>query len=156
MKGTVKSFFQRSLKLITFSYIQPLYRYGIGLSSATTHVMKQFGLKQIVPPRFTMPIVRRERTFRSIVNYAATMDKDIASSWGARAQLGLQGEVCAAAAQSDEYMEWYGKNTLMFIGRGEATEQPAVDVPAADVLASDVPVEETHTQDEPTIPQKHV
>ena len=74
------------------------------------------------------------------------MVKDVASSWAARAQLGLRGEVCAAVAQSEEYMEWYGKNTLMFIGRGEATEPPTADVPA----------EETHTQDEPTIPQKHV
>ena len=56
-----------------------------------------------------MPIVRRERKFRSIVDSVAMMDKDVASSWGARAQLGLQGEVCAAAAQSNEYMEWYGR-----------------------------------------------
>ena len=118
--------------------------------------MKQFGLKQCVPPPFTMPIVRRERTFRSVVDYAATIDKEVASSWGARSQLGLQGEVCAAAAHTDEYMELYGNNTVMFIGRGEATERPADDVSASDVPASDVPAEETHTEDEPTIPQKHV
>lgn len=122
----------------------------------TWRVMKQFGLKQIVPPPFTMPILRRERTFRSVVDYAATMDKDVVSTWGARATLGLQGEACAAAAQSEEYMEWYTKNTLMFIGRGEATEQPASDVPASDVPTAEMLAEETRTEDEPTIPQKHV
>ena len=76
--------------------------------------MKQFGLKQIVPPHFTMPIVRQERMFRTVVDYVATMDKDVGSSWAARVELGLRGEVCATVAQSQDYMEWYGKNTLIY------------------------------------------
>ena len=51
----------------------------------TWRVMKQFGLKQLVPLPFTMPILRRERTFRAIVNYNKKMAEEVTSLWAARA-----------------------------------------------------------------------
>lgn len=77
------------------------------------------------------------------------MDEEIRSLWAARAQLGLHGEDCIAAEQSAEYMEWYSENTVMFIGRGDESEQPSVDKQEA------TQVEGFDKQDEPTIPQKH-
>ena len=97
-----------------------------------------------------MPILRRKRTFRAVVDYKEKMDEEIKSLWAARAQLGLHGGDCIAAEHSAEYMEWYGQNTTMFIGRGEETKQPMADEQAATQAKG------SSKQDEPTIPQKHV
>ena len=83
-------------------------------------------------------------------DYKAKMDEEFMSLWAARAELGLHGENCIAAEHSAEYMDCYGQNTIMFIGKGEQTEQPMPDEQA------DGQAEGSCKQDEPTIPQKHV
>ncbi|XXG73278.1 hypothetical protein AAC387_Pa07g2225 [Persea americana] len=43
--------------------------------------------------------------FRTVVDYAATMDKDVALSWAARAQLGLRGEAQDMVARIERALE---------------------------------------------------
>lgn len=54
------------------------------------------------------------------------MDKEVMALWATRWELGLHGEEDTAAQHSEEYLLWFGENTIMFIGRGENAEQPAV------------------------------
>ena len=87
IQGTARSFFSKVSKVdcsLLHSSIVLVF-YWIVKHHNTSRVMKQFGLKQLVQPHFTMPIVRRERTFRTVVDYVATIDKDVASSWAAKA-----------------------------------------------------------------------
>lgn len=66
--------------------------------------------------------------------------------WATRWELGLHGEEDTAAQHSEEYLLWFGENMIMFIGRGENAEQPAV---ATQADGPDMP-------DGPSVPKKHV
>lgn len=104
--------------------------------------MKQFGLKQLVPPPFNMPYLRVERIERMVIDYSSRMDEEVTALWAARKQLGLHGEKCTQPVHSEEYLLWYGANTVRHIGRVEHAERPEAEAPAQ--------------QAEPSIPQKYV
>lgn len=126
--------------------------------------MRQLGLIQLVSPPFNMPITRRERTFRHVINYRKKMDKEVEALWDARSELGLHGAEDTTTQHSKEYLWWFGGKTVLFIGREQHAEQPAVagqddesDVPTApDVLIISNVASTPDVPTAPTVPQKHV
>ena len=69
------------------------------------------------------------------------MDEDVEASWAAIDQLVLHGEKCKALGHSEEYLIWYGENSIMFIGKSYQREH-----------TDDNQAEETAKHAEPTIP----
>ena len=64
-----------------------------------------------------MPFVKKERAWRVVTDYNAMVDEEVDALWAARAQLVIKGEKCKATAHNEEYLTWYGDNSIMFIGR---------------------------------------
>ena len=49
--------------------------------------MKQFIFKQLVPPPFNIPFVKREQTWKVVTNYSTQVDEEVEALWAARTQL---------------------------------------------------------------------
>eukprot|EP00268_Persea_americana_P044168 TRINITY_DN4464_c0_g1_i16.p1 TRINITY_DN4464_c0_g1~~TRINITY_DN4464_c0_g1_i16.p1 ORF type:complete len:280 (-),score=29.87 TRINITY_DN4464_c0_g1_i16:1459-2298(-) len=78
-------------------------------------VMKQFGLNQVVPPTFRMPLLRVEKVERMSRDYTRIPPK-VSSMWDARVDVIVQGQKDASPTHTDEYFKWYIPNTRMHIG----------------------------------------
>ena len=104
--------------------------------------MKQLGLKQLVPPPFSVPYVRRECIERVVIDYNSHMDEYIVALWATRSQLGLHREKCTQPGHFEEYLVWYLAITIRHIGRVEHKESNEAEAPAQ--------------QANPFVPQKYV
>lgn len=78
--------------------------------------MKQFGLVQIVPPKFLRPLDRMERATLMQVNYKDKL-KDVNDMWNKRLQSIIKGDIDDGSPHSDVYFEWYKPITRLRIGR---------------------------------------
>lgn len=67
-----------------FTTDSPLISYWVLKHHPSSRVMKQFGLRQIVPPHFVRPIVRKENNGRSIIDWSQVHEEEV-KSWEARA-----------------------------------------------------------------------
>ena len=71
---------------------------------------------QLVSLPFNMPITRRERTFKHVIDYNKKMDKEVEPLWDERSDLGLHSVEDTTPLHSDEYLLWFGKNMVLFVG----------------------------------------
>ena len=78
-------------------------------------VIKQFGLSQVVPPPFQMPLLSVEKVERMYWDYTHISPK-VLSMWNAKVDVILQGQKDTSPAHTDEYFKWYIPNTGMRIG----------------------------------------
>ncbi|XXG76267.1 hypothetical protein AAC387_Pa08g0650 [Persea americana] len=104
-------------------------------------VMRQFGLRQTVPPCYVKPIIRKENKGRSIINWIL-MHEEKVKSWEARANNVLKRKGKSKGMEEDEetYMRWYEANTIMRIGRVRQCDEPQRDPsPQPDALSPTVP-----------------
>ncbi|XXG46971.1 hypothetical protein AAC387_Pa02g1692 [Persea americana] len=104
-----------------FSSSTVLIFYWIVERHNTCRVMKQFGFKQVVPPPFNMPFLRHERVERITIDYRKIED-GIEALWQDRRNMVLHGEKCTSSEHSDEYLVWYGFNTISHVGRRDRSE----------------------------------
>lgn len=77
-------------------------------------VSKKFGLRQTVLPPFSLPFKRNERIERCVIDYSQN-HPDVFKIWESRRNLVLSGKKGASKKHSDEYLIWYGLNTIMEI-----------------------------------------
>lgn len=121
--GYGKNFLQHIPKVDRdlFSSSTILIFYWIVERHNTCRVMKQFGFKQVVPPPFNMPFLRHERVERITINYSKIED-GIEALWQGRRNMVLHGEKCPSSEHSDEYLVWYGFNTIIHVGRRDRSE----------------------------------
>ena len=128
-----------------FNIDSPLISYWVLERHPSPRVMRQFGLKQTVPPRYITPIVRKENNGRSVINWSLVHEEGV-KSWEARANNVLKGKRKSKGGEEDEeaYMSWYEANTIMRIGHVRQRDKPQMDPPPQPNAPS------------PTVPQTRV
>eukprot|EP00268_Persea_americana_P061491 TRINITY_DN7776_c0_g3_i1.p1 TRINITY_DN7776_c0_g3~~TRINITY_DN7776_c0_g3_i1.p1 ORF type:complete len:124 (-),score=12.51 TRINITY_DN7776_c0_g3_i1:498-869(-) len=85
--------------------------------------MKQFGLNQEVPPSCSMPFTTVERVEKIVYDYSASGRVPSYALWDNRYRCVLKGKKLSLSAHTEEYMNWYRANTIMYISRGQAHEE---------------------------------
>ncbi|KAJ8633362.1 hypothetical protein MRB53_026698 [Persea americana] len=101
-----------------------LIHYWIMEYHNSNRVIKQFGLSQVIPPSFWMPLLRVEKVERMPRDYTHIPPK-VSSMWDARLDMVLQGQKDGSPTHTEEYFKWYIPNTRMRIGhhRREANSE---------------------------------
>ena len=91
-----------------------LIHYWVFERHNANHVSKQFGLRQTVPPPFSLPFKQNDRIERCVIDYSQN-HPDVFKIWESMMNLVLSGKKDASKKHSDEYLIWYGLNTIMEI-----------------------------------------
>ncbi|KAJ8638585.1 hypothetical protein MRB53_012852 [Persea americana] len=91
--------------------------FGVFENHNAYRVMKQFGLRQTVPPTWKPPLLREERASTTAGDYQIRR-KEINYMWEERWNNIIDGEPDDTAHHSDEYLAWYKGITHLRIGRG--------------------------------------
>lgn len=126
-----------------FTCSAPLIFFWVLERHNTGRVMKQFGLRQVVPPPFVAAFPRVERIEKVVTNYIIVHSAEI-ELWEKRYNSVLHGKKSSNMEHTGEYMAWYSLNTIMYIGRPRQDDSPKAAVP-----------EETG-EHEPIVTQKRV
>lgn len=87
--------------------------------------MKQFSLKQVVPPPFAMPLLRAECIETVIMDYSSKHLAKI-QMWNARHSSVLKGRKLSSGEHTDEYMAWYSLNTILHVYKIRQDNTPRI------------------------------
>ncbi|XXG65656.1 hypothetical protein AAC387_Pa05g3298 [Persea americana] len=101
-------------ELVTSS--APLIFYWLLERHNTGRLIKQFGLRQVVPPPFVLPFPRAERKQRVIVDYSQKNKAKIKMRED-RCRYILRAKKSSSGLHADEDMVWYSLNTIMLVRR---------------------------------------
>ncbi|RWR83518.1 serine/threonine-protein phosphatase 7 long form [Cinnamomum micranthum f. kanehirae] len=107
----------------------------------TPRVMRQFGMRQTVPPLFVRPILQKENKERFVIDWSLVNEEEV-KSWEARANnvLKRKGKKSKGGEDEEEYMRWYEANTIMHIGCVRQLDEPQRDPsPQPDAQAPTIP-----------------
>lgn len=100
-------------ELFTSSTI--LLHYWVIERHSSRRVMKQFGLRQVVPPPFYLRIKRVEHAEHMVIDYNS-YDDEVSSLWDARKENVLHGQKDFSDEHRDFYLVWFLFNTILNIG----------------------------------------
>ena len=84
-----------------FTTDSPLISYWLLERHPSPRVMRQFCLRQTVPPRYVKPIVRKENKGRFIINWSLVHEEEV-KSWEARANNVLKRKGKSKGGEEDE------------------------------------------------------
>ncbi|RWR93445.1 serine/threonine-protein phosphatase 7 long form [Cinnamomum micranthum f. kanehirae] len=119
-------------------------------------VMRQFGLRQMVPVPFQMPFDTADKVKKSLADYSISM-KEIITIWETREKTVVRGESDASPTHEDSYMMWYA--LVMWLRIASPFKEKVDDEPLTPTHATKgddellTPTHATKGDDERLIPQ---